>query len=86
MYCYEHDGDRQERNFLSKNSLLQEVNLLTWLSLANNNIKTIENLNQNVHLEHLDLSGNGISATADLSFLKNLKTLLLHNNKIESLR
>ena len=68
------------------NSLLQEVNLLTWLSLANNNIKTIENLNQNVHLEHLDLSGNGITTTADLSFLKNLKTLLLHNNKINSLR
>ena len=65
---------------------MQEVNLLTWLSLANNNIKTIENLNQNVHLEHLDLSGNEITTTADLSFLKNLKTLLLHNNKINSLR
>ena len=68
------------------NSPLQEVNLLTWLSLANNNIKTLENLNQNVHLEHLDLSGNSITRTADLSFLKNLKTLLLHNNKINSLR
>ena len=65
---------------------LQEVNLLTWLSLADNNIKTIENLHQNVHLEHLDLSGNGLTAISDLSFLKNLKTLLLHKNKINSLR
>ena len=64
----------------------QEVNLLTWLSLANNNIKSIENLNQNVHLDHLDLSGNGLTNISDLSFLKNLKTLLLHKNKINSLR
>ena len=67
-------------------SILQDVNLLTWLSLANNNIKNIENLNQNVHLEHVDLSGNSISTITDLSFLKNLKTLLLHKNKISSLR
>ena len=64
----------------------QEVNLLTWLSLANNNIKSIENLNQNVHLDPLDLSGNGLTNISDLSFLKNLKTLLLHKNKINSLR
>ena len=57
---------------------LKEVNLLTWLSLSNNNIKTIESLQQNVHLEHLDLSGNSISTVSDLSFLKNLKSLLLH--------
>ena len=60
--------------------------MLTWLSLANNNIKTIENLQQNVHLEHLDLCGNSITNISDLSFLKNLKTVMLHKNKISSLR
>ena len=66
--------------------ILQDVNLLTWLSLANNSVKSIENLQQNVHLEHLDLSGNAVSAIPDLTFLKNLKTLMLHKNKISSLR
>ena len=92
---------------LSSNSLvtiegLKDINLLTWLNLANNNIKAMENLNQvggaqrlkldpekslqNVHLEHIDLSGNAITVTTDLSALKNLNTLMLHSNKITSLR
>ena len=41
---------------------------------------------QNVHLEHIDLSGNAITVTTDLSALKNLNTLMLHSNKITSLR
>ena len=81
---------------------LKDINLLTWLNLANNNIKAMENLNQvqaaqrlkldsnkslqNVHLEHIDLSGNAITVTTDLSALKNLNTLMLHSNKITSLR
>lgn len=66
---------------------LKELKLLTWLSLSNNKIKAIENLSQNVHLEHLDLSGNLIVTIAsDLSYLKNLKVLLLHRNKINSLK
>ena len=52
---------------------LRELKLLTWLGLANNKIKVIEHLNQNVHLEHLDLSGNFIQHITDLSYLKNLK-------------
>ena len=52
---------------------LKELKLLSWLGLANNKIKTIQQLNQCVHLEHLDLSGNFIQHLNDLSFLKNLK-------------
>ena len=46
----------------------------------------ILNFYQNVHLEHVDLSRNVITATTDLSALKNLNTLMLHSNKITSLR
>lgn len=53
---------------------LKELKLLTWLSLASNEIKSIDPpLTQNVHLEHLDLSDNRISHISDLSYLKNLK-------------
>ena len=34
----------------------------------------------------MDLSRNVITATTDLSALKNLNTLMLHSNKITSLR
>lgn len=40
---------------------------------AGNNIKSIEHLNHNMHLEHLDLSNNQISFIADISYLKSLK-------------
>ena len=46
----------------------------------------ILNFYQNVHLEHVDLSRNVITATTDLSARKNLNTLMLHSNKITSLR
>ena len=52
---------------------LKELKLLSWLGLANNKIKTIQQLNQCVHLEHLDLSGNFIQHLTDVSYLKNLK-------------
>ena len=65
---------------------LKDVKLLTWLSLAKNNVKSIENLSQNVHLEHVDLSGNNITTITDVSNLKNLKTLMLHQNRIDTLR
>ena len=53
---------------------LRELKLLTWLSLAQNQIRVLEPLlTQNVHLEHLDLSDNRISHLSDLSYLKNLK-------------
>ncbi|CAG2055232.1 unnamed protein product, partial [Timema podura] len=47
---------------------------------------TIEHLNTNLNLEHLDLSENSISHISDLSYLKNIKELLLHNNHISQLR
>uniref|UniRef100_A0A6P7G1V5 Centrosomal protein of 97 kDa n=1 Tax=Diabrotica virgifera virgifera TaxID=50390 RepID=A0A6P7G1V5_DIAVI len=47
--------------------------------------KTIEHLHTNVNLEHLDLSENSITHITDLSFLKNLKELFLHKNKINHL-
>lgn len=65
---------------------LKELKLLSWLGLANNKIKSIQMLNQCVHLEHLDLSGNFVQHLSDLSYLKNLKVLLLHRNNIETLR
>ena len=65
---------------------LKELKLLSWLGLANNKIKTIQQLNQCVHLEHLDLSGNFIQHLSDVSYLKNLKVLLLHRNNVETLR
>ena len=65
---------------------LKELKLLSWLGLANNKIKTIQQLNQCVHLEHLDLSGNFIQHLNDGSYLKNLKVLLLHRNNVETLR
>ena len=63
---------------------LKELKLLSWLGLANNKIKTIQQLNQCVHLEHLDLSGNFIQHLNDLSFLKNLKVyaILVVENSI----
>lgn len=36
-------------------------------------------------MEHLDLSENSITHISDLSFLKNLKHLFLHKNKINHL-
>ncbi|XP_076282830.1 centrosomal protein 97kDa isoform X2 [Lasioglossum baleicum] len=61
------------------------INLRT-LCLAGNNIKSIEHLHTNTKLEHLDLSENSISHTSDISYLKNLKELFLHNNRIITLR
>lgn len=45
-------------------------------NILGNNIKSIEHLNHNMHLEHLDLSNNQISFIADISYLKNLKVIL----------
>ena len=56
---------------------LKELKLLSWLGLANNKIKTIQQLNQCVHLEHLDLSGNFIQHLSDVSYLKNLKVSMV---------
>ncbi|KAJ8986071.1 hypothetical protein NQ317_003365 [Molorchus minor] len=65
---------------------LKELVNLKWLCLAANSIKvTIEHLNTNVNLEYLDLSENSITHITDLSFLKNLKELFLHKNKINHL-
>lgn len=38
-------------------------------------LQTIEHLNTNIYLEHLDLSENSISHITDLSFLKHLKVI-----------
>lgn len=65
---------------------LKELCQLTSLNLEGNNIKTIEHLNSNVKLEFVNLSENSIGSISDISYLKNLKDLLLHGNRISHLR
>ena len=61
---------------VSKLSHLKILNLshnsIVSMSLASNHVRGVEPLNQNVHLEHLDLSENEIPAIVDMSYLKNL--------------
>ncbi|XP_017479182.1 PREDICTED: uncharacterized protein LOC108368776 isoform X2 [Rhagoletis zephyria] len=59
---------------------------LRHLNLEGNNIKTIEHLNNNVKLEYLNLAENSIGSISDISFLKNLKELHLHGNRLTHLR
>nr|CAD7571839.1 unnamed protein product [Timema californicum] len=67
---------------LNGNELQRWDNIDSYTELT----KTIEHLNTNLNLEHLDLSENSISHISDLSYLKNIKELLLHNNHISQLR
>nr|CAD7405249.1 unnamed protein product [Timema poppensis] len=67
---------------LDGNELQRWDNIDSYTELT----KTIEHLNTNLNLEHLDLSENSISHISDLSYLKNIKELLLHNNHISQLR
>ncbi|XP_037883485.1 centrosomal protein of 97 kDa isoform X1 [Glossina fuscipes] len=59
---------------------------LRFLNLEGNNIKTIEHLNNNLKLEYLNLAENSITSISDVSFLKNLKELYLHGNRLSHLR
>ncbi|XP_067623271.1 centrosomal protein of 97 kDa isoform X3 [Eurosta solidaginis] len=59
---------------------------LRHLNLEGNNIKTIEHLNNNIKLEYLNLAENSIGSISDISFLKNLKELYLHGNRLTHLR
>ncbi|XP_037926869.1 centrosomal protein of 97 kDa isoform X3 [Hermetia illucens] len=65
---------------------LKELVHLTHLNLEGNNIKTIEHLNTNTKLEYLNLSENSIGSISDISFLKCLKELYLHGNRLTHLR
>ncbi|CAH1991339.1 unnamed protein product [Acanthoscelides obtectus] len=66
---------------LDDNELLRLDSIDSFTKLQ----KTIEHLNTNTKLEYLDLSENSISYVSDLSYLKNLKELYLHKNKINHL-
>ncbi|KAG5675555.1 hypothetical protein PVAND_005450 [Polypedilum vanderplanki] len=65
---------------------LKECLHLTHLNLEGNSIKTIEHLNTNLKLEYLNLGENSIGIISDISFLKHLKELYLHSNRISHLR
>ncbi|GFS21466.1 centrosomal protein of 97 kDa [Elysia marginata] len=65
---------------------LNDLQQLTWLDLSSNSIKIIENLPTGGKLHYIDLSDNDISLICGLGHLKELKTLLLHNNNISSLK
>ncbi|KAM7354413.1 centrosomal protein 97kDa isoform 2-T2 [Cochliomyia hominivorax] len=65
---------------------LKECVHLRYLNLEGNNIKTIEHLNTNIKLEYLNLAENSIGSISDISFLKNLKELYLHGNRLTHLR
>ncbi|XP_046809924.1 centrosomal protein of 97 kDa isoform X1 [Lucilia cuprina] len=65
---------------------LKECVHLRYLNLEGNNIKTIEHLNTNIKLEFLNLAENSIGSISDISFLKNLKELYLHGNRLTHLR
>lgn len=65
---------------------LKELVHLRHLNLEGNNIKTIEHLNTNIKLEYLNLSENSIGSISDISFLKCLKELYLHGNRLTHLR
>ncbi|XP_012941590.1 serine-rich adhesin for platelets [Aplysia californica] len=59
---------------------------LTWLDLSSNSIKVVEHLPKSGMLHYIDLSDNDITHFSDLSYMDNLKTLLLHSNSITSLK
>nr|XP_016945376.1 centrosomal protein of 97 kDa [Drosophila suzukii] len=65
---------------------LKECLHLRVLNLEGNNIKTIEHLNTNVSLESLNLAENSIGSISDVSYLRNLKELYLHGNRLTHLR
>lgn len=64
---------------------LKDLRHLQWLSLANNKLKSLQNIQFSVSLVHLDVSDNQIANLMDLSSLTKLKTLLLNRNSIQSL-
>lgn len=49
------------------------INSLTITNERYVELQTIEHLNNNINLEHLDLSENNITHISDLSYLKSLK-------------
>ncbi|XP_017046313.1 centrosomal protein of 97 kDa [Drosophila ficusphila] len=59
---------------------------LRVLNLEGNNIKTIEHLSTNVNLEVLNLAENSIGSISDMSYLRSLKELYLHGNRLTHLR
>ncbi|KAL7742284.1 hypothetical protein ACLKA6_005544 [Drosophila palustris] len=59
---------------------------LRELNLEGNNIKTIEHLNTNVNLECLNLADNSIGSISDMSYLRCLRELNLHGNRLTHLR
>jgi len=65
---------------------LKECLHLRELNLEGNNIKTIEHLNTNVNLEYLNLADNSIGSISDISFLRCLRELYLHGNRLTHLR
>ncbi|XP_075152042.1 centrosomal protein 97kDa [Haematobia irritans] len=65
---------------------LKECVHLRFLNLEGNNIKNIEHLNTNTKLEYLNLAENSIGSISDISFLKCLKELYLHGNRLTHLR
>uniref|UniRef100_A0A8C4ND96 Centrosomal protein of 97 kDa n=1 Tax=Eptatretus burgeri TaxID=7764 RepID=A0A8C4ND96_EPTBU len=74
---------------LSQNSIstfhgLDSLPALEWLSLAANNVKTMD-VKGCQNLLHLDLSDNNISQLGQLSHLSKLKSLLLHGNVLTTL-
>ncbi|XP_059220614.1 centrosomal protein of 97 kDa [Stomoxys calcitrans] len=65
---------------------LKECVHLRILNLEGNNIKNIEHLNTNTKLEYLNLAENSIGSISEISFLKCLKELYLHGNRLTHLR
>ncbi|ORX43628.1 hypothetical protein BCR36DRAFT_142112 [Piromyces finnis] len=68
------------------NNLIESIEIsspiLTYLSVTNNKLQTIEKLKDLKNLIYLDLSNNNISVLTPLSKLNNLKELYLNNNNI----
>ncbi|XP_059488502.1 centrosomal protein of 97 kDa isoform X2 [Neocloeon triangulifer] len=76
---------------LSKNGIvtiegLRNLTNLHWLSLAGNNIKQLESIHTNVALEFIDVSENLLKGVSDLSPLKNLQVLKMHDNQLTTLK
>lgn len=64
---------------------LKDLRHLQWLSLANNKLKSLQNIQSCTSLVHLDVSDNQIANFIDLSCLNKLKTLLINRNSLTNL-
>ncbi|MGH1336569.1 MAG: leucine-rich repeat protein, partial [Aureispira sp.] len=86
--CQKEKAQELDLSGLGLTKIPKAVGELVWLrrlDLSNNQIQTIQGLDQLSNITHLFLSNNQIQAIQGLDQLSNITTLALQNNQIQAI-